>query len=98
MPAMGCVRAEVHQIDGKFVHLLNEEPDRGDECYGLIEGGGICLASSFRLSTQVDRWLDTIFQQLYPEHHCDLGCIRLPKAEFLAHRDVLERLAGREVA
>ncbi len=96
MPAMDCVRAEVHQIDGKFVHLLNEEAAFSDECYGLIEGGGICLANSFQLSVQVDCWLDSIFQQLYPEHHCDLGCIRLPKSEFLAGHDVLERLVGRE--
>ena len=98
MPAMDCVRAEVHQVDGKFIHLLNEEVSPGDESYGLIEGGGICLANSFRLSTQVDRWLDTIFDQLYPKHRCDLGCIRLPEAEFLADTDVLARLAGPDPA
>ena len=91
---MDFVRAEVHQIGDRFVHLFNEGAPNLDECYGLIEGGGICLASSFRLSTQVDRWLDTIFHELYPGHRCDLGCIRLPEAEFLAAKDVLKRLAG----
>ena len=95
---MQCVRAEVHQIEGEFVHLLNEEARGDGECYGLIEGGGVCLANSFKLSTQVDRWLDTIFHQLYPGHQCDLGCIRLPDAEFLAKKDVLERLVGQEPA
>ena len=95
---MDFVRAEVHQVGDRFVHLLNEGAPNKKECYGLIEGGGICLANSFQLSTQVDRWLDTIFHELYPAHRCDLGCIRLPEAEFLADKAVLERLAGPDPA
>ena len=98
MPVMDCVRAEVHQVDGKFIHLLNEEAGHGDDSYGLIEGGGICLANSFRWSAQVDRRLDTIVHELYPGHNCDLGCMRLPEAEFLADNDVLARLAGLDPA
>ena len=47
---------------------------------------------------QVDRWLDTIFHELYPGHNCDLGCMLLPEAEFLADNDVLARLAGLDPA
>ncbi len=88
------LRAEVHQVDGKFVHLVSETIDGSDSCLGMIEGAGICLANSLPTMPEVDRWLRGIFGELFPSHRCGLGCIRLPSAEFIADAEVLERLAG----
>jgi len=94
MVRMEELRAEVHQVDGKFVHLVSETIDGTDSCLGMIEGAGICLANSLPTMSEVDLWLKQIFGELFPSHRCDLGCIRLPKAEFIADAEVLERLAG----
>lgn len=91
---MGALQAEVHQVRDSFVHLVSQESEVSGEVLGLIEGGGICLANSFSTVDEVDRWLHHIFHQLFPGHRCDLGCIRMPNAEFVADHDVLERLAG----
>ena len=94
MGRMEELRAEVHQVNGKFVHLVSETIDGADSCLGMIEGAGICLANSLSSMSDVDRWLKGIFGELFPGHRCDLGCIRLPNAEFIADEEVLERLAG----
>lgn len=91
---MDELKAEVHQVGDSFIHLVSRPSEISGEVLGLIEGGGICLANSFSTLEEVQRWLHHIFDQLHPRHRCDLGCIRMPNAEFLADEKVLERLAG----
>ena len=86
--------SEIHQVGRDMVHLaVQPVPDSG-EWLSLIEGGGVCLGNSFSERHAAESWMRSMFRRIFPEHHCDLGCIRLPEAEFCAEEEVLERLAG----
>ena len=79
-----------------MIHLVREPLEETDEYLGLIEGGGICLANSFKTPGEADQWLESMFQRLYSNHQCDLGCMSMPGSVFLAAEDDLERLISLE--
>ena len=84
--------AQIHQIGKQMIHLVRERLDETEEYLGLIEGGGICLANSFKTPGEADRWLESMFSKLYSSHRCSLGCMRMPGSEFLCDDVELERL------
>ena len=86
--------SEIHQVGREMVHLAIQRVEDSPEWVCLIEGGGVCIGNSFQDRGAAERWLRSMFQRLFPEHRCDLGCIRMPNAEFCADDDVLTRLAG----
>ena len=85
---------EIHQVVREMVHLAVQPSQDSGEWVCLIEGGGVCLGNSFREFAAGEKWMRSMFRRLFPDHRCDLGCIRLPDAEFCADSAVLERLAG----
>ena len=93
---MGCMADlnEIHQVAKEMVHLVVQRVEDSGEWVCLIEGGGVCLGNSFQDRSAAEKWLRSMFRRLFPAHHCDLGCIRLPHAEFCADSEVLERLAA----
>ncbi|MBI3695031.1 MAG: hypothetical protein HY238_09370 [Acidobacteria bacterium] len=86
--------SEIHQIGKEMVHLAIQPVEESLEWVCLIEGGGVCIGNSFRDRGAAETWIDHMFRRLFPEHRCDLGCIRMPNAEFCADEEVLARLAG----
>ncbi len=88
--------AEIHQVGSQMIHLVRERIDNSEEFLGLIEGGGVCLANSFPTAEEADGWLQRMFARLYTQHHCSLGCIKMPGSEFLCTDAELERLAELE--
>lgn len=87
---------EIHQVGREMVHVVGQLSEHSGEYVCLIEGGGVCLGNTFAEWEIAERWLRRMFQRLFPEHRCDLGCISQPGAEFLADEEVLERLTGIE--
>jgi len=85
---------EIHQVGREMVHLAVQRSSDSNDWVCLIEGGGVCLGNTFHEFQAGENWLRSMFRRIFPEHHCDLGCIRLPRAEFLADEEVLGRLAG----
>lgn len=85
---------EIHQVSNEMVHLVVQRVEDSPEWVCLIEGGGVCLGNSFAERSAGEKWLRSMFGRLFPEHRCDLGCIRMPHAEFCADEEVLGRLAG----
>ena len=84
--------AEIHQVGKQMIHLVREPLEETEEYLALIEGGGICLANSFKTPGEADRWLKSMFSKLYSSHKCHLGCMRMPGSEFIADEAELERL------
>ena len=89
----GCFK-EVHGVGSDMVHLVCDRVDDTDEFRAMIEGGGICIAKVFTSAYRAEHWLHDLFHRMFRNHQCDLGCMRLPEAEFLADEEALERLAG----
>ena len=85
---------EIHQVCRDMVHLAVQPVQESGEWVCLIEGGGVCLGNSFPEWMTAEKWMRSMFRRLFPEHRCDLGCIRMPHAEFCAGEEVLARLAG----
>ena len=85
---------EIHQVSKDMVHLVVQANEQAGEWVCLIEGGGVCLGNSFREWKAAEKWVRGMFGRLFPDHRCDLGCIRMPHAEFCADDDVLNRLAS----
>jgi len=85
---------EIHQVGCDMVHLAVQRAEDSCEWVCLIEGGGVCLGNTFEDGAAAEGWLLNMFRRVFPDHHCDLGCIRLPHAEFCASEEVLMRLAG----
>ena len=85
---------EIHAVGSQMVNLICSRMDDSSEFRALIEGGGVCLAKVFPTAFEADVWLHELFHRMFRGHHCDLGCMRLPGAEFLAQEAELERLAG----
>jgi hypothetical protein len=85
---------EIHQVARDMVHLAVQRVEDSSEWVCLIEGGGVCLGNSFLEWADAESWIRSMFRRIFPDHRCDLGCIRLPGAEFCADAEVLERLAG----
>ena len=85
---------EIHQVRGEMVHLGVQPVQGSGEWLCLIEGAGVCLGNSFGQRATAETWMRNMFSRIFPEHHCDLGCISLPGARFCAGDDVLESLAG----
>ena len=48
MSFMDAPQAEIHQVGRQMIHLVVEKIEGSNEFLGLMEGGGICLANSFR--------------------------------------------------
>ena len=86
--------SEIHQVGKEMVHLAVQPVEDSLEWVCLIEGGGVCIGNSFRDWGVAEKWMHNMFRRLFPEHRCDLGCIRMPHAEFCADEEVLARLAG----
>lgn len=86
--------SEIHQVSKDMVHLAVQQVEDSSEFVCLIEGGGVCLGNTFVEWGQAEKWTRSMFRRLFPEHHCDLGCIRMPHAEFCADEDVLARLVS----
>lgn len=86
--------SEIHQVSKDMVHLAVQQVEDSSEFVCLIEGGGVCLGNTFPEWPDAERWTRSMFRRLFPEHRCDLGCIRMPHAEFCADEEVLERLAS----
>jgi hypothetical protein len=86
--------SEIHQVSKDIVHLAVQQVEDSSEFVCLIEGGGVCLGNTFAEWPQAEKWTRSMFRRLFPEHHCDLGCIRMPHAEFCADEDVLARLVS----
>ncbi len=86
--------SEIHQVGKDMVHLAIQQVEDSPEWVCLIEGGGVCIGNSFHDWGAAEKWMRNMFGRLFPEHRCDLGCIRLPHAEFCAEEEVLTRLAG----
>jgi len=84
---------ELHQVGTQIVHLVIDRIDSSEEYLALIEGGGVCLANTFKTQLEADVWLHSMFGKLFRSHCCDLGCIRLPGWEFLADDEVLQQLS-----
>ena len=84
---------EIHQIGRDMVHLAVQRSEDSAEWVCLIEGGGVCLGNTFPEYGSAETWMRNMFRRIFTTHRCDLGCIRLPHAEFLAEEEVLERLA-----
>ncbi len=87
---------EIHQIAKDMIHLAVQPVEDSGEWVCLIEGAGVCLGNSFWDWRAAEKWTRSMFHRLFPEHRCDLGCIRMPHAEFLAAEEVLTRLAALE--
>ncbi len=87
---------EIHQVRGELVHLAVQPVEDSGEWLCLIEGAGVCLGNSFHERLAAETWIRSMFGRIFPEHRCDLGCIRLPGARFCADEEVLQRLAGPE--
>jgi len=85
---------EIHQVASDMVHLVVEHSMDSGEWVCLIEGGGVCLGNTFKERFAGEGWIRNMFQRIFPEHRCDLGCIRLPGAEFLADEEALARLVS----
>jgi hypothetical protein len=85
---------EIHQVNRAMVHLAVQPVEDSGEWLCLIEGGGVCLGNSFQHRETAETWMRNMFRRIFPDHRCDLGCIRMPGSEFCAAEDVLERLAG----
>ena len=85
---------EIHQVNRAMVHLAVQPVEESGEWLCLIEGAGVCLGNSFRERKAAESWMRSMFRRIFPEHQCDLGCIRLPGAEFCADEAVLRKLAG----
>ncbi len=86
--------SEVHSVGREMVHLAVQRAEDSGDWVCLIEGGGVCLGNAVPEYAAGEAWIRSMFRRLFPEHHCDLGCIRLPEVEFLAQEEVLSRLAG----
>ena len=84
---------EIHQVGREMVHLAVQPVEESGEWLSLIEGGGVCLGNSFAARQAAETWMRNMFRRIFPDHRCDLGCLRLPGAEFCADEEVLERLA-----
>ena len=84
--------SEIHSVGREMVHLAVQCSEDSGEWVCLIEGGGVCLGNALTEFSAGERWIRSMFRRLFPEHRCDLGCIRLPEAEFLANEEVLVRL------
>jgi len=89
----GCFK-EVHAVGSQMVHLSCERTEESGEFRAMIEGGGVCIAKAFTSAYRAEPWLRDLFRRMFRDHHCDLGCMRLPEYEFLANENELERLAG----
>lgn len=85
---------EIHQVAREMIHLAVQPVEGSGEFVCLIEGAGVCLGNSFWEWKAAEKWTRSMFRRLFPDHHCDLGCIRLPHAEFIAEEEVLTRLAA----
>ena len=81
---MEAPKAHIHQVGSRMVHLVRERMDGSSEYLALLEGGGVCLANSFRDPSDADYWLESMFRKLHKDHVCGLGCISLPGSKFLA--------------
>jgi hypothetical protein len=86
--------SEIHSVDREMVHLAVQRSEESGDWVCLIEGGGVCLGNALPEYAAGEAWIRNMFRRLFPAHHCDLGCIALPEAEFLAQEEVLSRLAG----
>jgi len=86
--------SEIHSIGREMVHLAVQRSEDSSDWVCLIEGGGVCLGNALPEFAAGEMWMRNMFRRLFPEHRCDLGCIRLPEVEFLADEEKLARLAG----
>lgn len=86
--------SEIHQVSKEMVHLAVQQVEDSSEFVCLIEGGGVCLGNTFVEWSQAEKWTRSMFHRLFPDHRCDLGCIRMPHAEFCADDEVLARLVS----
>ena len=85
--------SEIHSVGGEMVHLAVQQSEDSGDWVCLIEGGGVCLGNALSEYKAGETWIRNMFRRLFAAHRCDLGCIRLPEAEFLAEEEVLCRLA-----
>lgn len=86
--------SEIHSVGREMVHLAVQRSEDSGDWVCLIEGGGVCLGNALSEYTTGEAWIRNMFRRVFPQHHCDLGCIRLPEVEFLAQEEVLSRLAA----
>ena len=86
--------SEIHSVGREMVHLAVQRSEDSGDWVCLIEGGGVCLGNALPEYTAGETWIRSMFHRLFAAHKCDLGCIRLPEAEFLADEEVLARLVG----
>ena len=91
---MDVYTKEIHAVGSQMVHLICDRIDDSPEFRALIEGGGVCIAKAFPTAFEADVWLHELFFRMFRGHQCDLGCIRVQGAEFLADQSRLEHLTG----
>ena len=86
--------SEIHSVGREMVHVAVQRSEDSGDWVCLIEGGGVCLGNALPEFASGEAWARSMFKRLFADHHCDLGCISLPEANFLADEEALVRLVS----